>query len=90
MVFGSLARNELTAGSDIDWILLVDGIADPEHLEASVEIETYLKEEAFRGPGAEATFGGLVFSHDLIHYNRRDSLRSRADDTSGRLRKTIP
>jgi predicted nucleotidyltransferase len=25
VVFGSLARGEFTAGSDIDWTLLVDG-----------------------------------------------------------------
>jgi hypothetical protein len=47
---------------------LVDGIADPEHLEATLDIETLLKDEEVKGPGAEATFGGLVFSHDLINY----------------------
>ena len=30
VVFGSLARSELTSGSDLDWVLLVDGFADPE------------------------------------------------------------
>ena len=29
VVFGSLARKEFTQDSDIDWCLLVDGIADP-------------------------------------------------------------
>jgi predicted nucleotidyltransferase len=68
VVFGSLARSEFTSGSDLDWILLVDGIADPAHLDAFQKIETYLNEEPVKGPGAEATFGGLVFSHDLINY----------------------
>lgn len=68
VVFGSLARHELTSGSDLDWVLLVDGIADPEHLGASLDIEARLKEQAVKGPGAEATFGGLAFSHDLINY----------------------
>jgi len=68
VVFGSLARREITTGSDLDWILLVDGFANPEHLEASLDIEKQLKEERLKGPGAEATFGGLVFSNDLIHY----------------------
>ena len=68
VVFGSLARKELTAGSDLDWALLVDGIADPEHLEATLDIEDRLNDEEVKGPGAEATFGGLVFSHDLINY----------------------
>jgi predicted nucleotidyltransferase len=68
VVFGSLARDELTSGSDLDWVLLVDGIADPEHLGASLDIEARLNEQEVKGPGAEATFGGLAFSHDLINY----------------------
>jgi predicted nucleotidyltransferase len=68
VVFGSLARRELTSGSDLDWVLLVDGIADPEHLDDSLSIESRLNSEALKGPGTEATFGGLVFSHDLINY----------------------
>ncbi len=31
VVSGSLARNEYTSGSDIDWSLLVDGFADVNH-----------------------------------------------------------
>lgn len=68
VVFGSLARRELTSGSDLDWILLVDGGANPVHLDDSLSIESLLKEEAVKRPGPEATFGGLVFSHDLINY----------------------
>lgn len=68
VVFGSLGRAEVTSGSDLDWILLVDGFTNPEHLDASLAIEEHLKSEQLKGPGAEATFGGLVFSHDLIHY----------------------
>jgi predicted nucleotidyltransferase len=29
IVSGSLARDEFTDGSDIDWTLLIDGLADP-------------------------------------------------------------
>jgi hypothetical protein len=68
VVFGSLARKELTAASDLDWVLLVDGFASGEHLEATLAIEDCLRRSAQKGPGAEATFGGLVFSHDLINY----------------------
>jgi predicted nucleotidyltransferase len=32
VAFGSLARNEFTRGSDIDWALLIDGQAASEHL----------------------------------------------------------
>jgi predicted nucleotidyltransferase len=31
VVSGSLARDEFTTGSDIDWTLLIDGSADPKH-----------------------------------------------------------
>jgi predicted nucleotidyltransferase len=31
VVQGSLGRGEFTNDSDIDWFLLVDGIADPHH-----------------------------------------------------------
>jgi predicted nucleotidyltransferase len=68
VVFGSLARRELTSGSDLDWVLLVDGSASPIHLEDSLSIESSLEEESAKRPGPEATFGGLVFSHDLINY----------------------
>lgn len=66
VVFGSLARNEFTSGSDIDWTLLVDGQANPEHLCSALEISKYIS-EGEKPPGREATFGGLTFSHDLIH-----------------------
>ena len=32
VVYGSLARQEWTCGSDIDWTLLIDGRADREHI----------------------------------------------------------
>lgn len=67
VVFGSLARDEFTSGSDIDWALLVDGQANPEHLDSSLEIGRYIREVEKRPPGRDATFGGLIFSHDLIH-----------------------
>jgi UTP:GlnB (protein PII) uridylyltransferase len=31
VVLGSLGREEFTPGSDIDWSLVLDGIADPNH-----------------------------------------------------------
>lgn len=68
VIFGSLARQEMTSGSDLDWVLLVDGSASSEHLDAALAIEDRLANKKVRGPGASATFGGLVFSHDLINY----------------------
>ena len=67
-VFGSLGRGEFTSNSDLDWVLLVDGEASPEHQDAFLAIDSYLKALPIKGPGAEALFGGLSFSHDLIHY----------------------
>ncbi|MGH9823644.1 MAG: nucleotidyltransferase domain-containing protein [Blastocatellia bacterium] len=68
VVFGSLARDEFTSGSDIDWTLLVDGLADSGHAESSFKIaECIAKEDGCRTPGREGTFGGLAISHDIIH-----------------------
>lgn len=67
VVFGSLARNEFTTQSDVDWTLLLDGAADPQHLDAALAIEKRLVELGATPPGAEGTFGGFAVSHDLIH-----------------------
>lgn len=66
VVFGSLARDEVTVGSDTDWTLLVDGQASSTHFDVAREIERRV--DAFgTGPGREATFGGFAFSHDILH-----------------------
>jgi len=67
VVFGSLARDEFTAGSDIDWTLLVDGSADPKHLELARKVEQIVGEAVSKKPGREGTFGTLSFSHELVH-----------------------
>jgi predicted nucleotidyltransferase len=67
VVFGSLARDEFTDGSDIDWTLLIDGSADPKHLELVHEVDSVVSKLARKPTGREGTFGKMVFSHDLIH-----------------------
>jgi predicted nucleotidyltransferase len=67
VVFGSLARRELTDGSDVDWTLLVDGAADPDHRLHAQRIRGRLREMELIGPAAGGPFGSLTFSHDLIH-----------------------
>jgi len=67
VVFGSLARDEFTAGSDIDWTLLIDGSADPKHLELAHRIEEVISKAAAKPPDGEGTFGSMALSHDLIH-----------------------
>jgi predicted nucleotidyltransferase len=67
VVFGSLARGEWTAGSDLDWTYLIDGQANSDHLKISQGIQRILLEEAGIGPGPTGTFGNMAFSHDIIH-----------------------
>lgn len=67
VVFGSLARDEFTDGSDIDWTLLIDGSADPKHLELVHAVDQVIARLAAKPPGREGIFGKMVFSHDLIH-----------------------
>jgi hypothetical protein len=67
VVYGSLARGEFTSKSDLDWTLLVDGPADPAHQQAELAIAKRLVELKFKEPGPVGTFGGLTFSHDLLH-----------------------
>jgi predicted nucleotidyltransferase len=67
MILGSLARDEFTEGSDIDWTLLVDGSADPEHLEVANKVGGMIADFSSKSVGREGTFGSLTFSHNLIH-----------------------
>jgi hypothetical protein len=70
--FGSLARQEWTSGSDVDWTLLIDGQATPDHGKLAREISSAISAIEFRGnslkpPGPEGIFGNMAFSHDIIH-----------------------
>jgi predicted nucleotidyltransferase len=67
VVSGSLARGEFTASSDIDWTLLVDGSANPEHPEVARKVKDIIDPAAGKQVGREGTFGSLTFSHNLIH-----------------------
>jgi predicted nucleotidyltransferase len=68
VVFGSFARGELTPGSDVDWSLLIDGPADPEHLRIVSEVRRRLEDLKLQEPGTSETFGTLVSSHELIQH----------------------
>jgi predicted nucleotidyltransferase len=67
VVFGSLARGEWTAGSDLDWTLLIDGQADHRHALTAHELAKAIDAEQFRGPGTTGVFGNMAFSPSLIH-----------------------
>lgn len=75
VVTGSLGRGEATAGSDADWILLVDGPSDPRHAMIAREIGSRIGKVVAREVGRTGTFGGIVASHELVHYiaGTRDS-----------------
>jgi hypothetical protein len=65
--FGSLGRGESTSQSDLDWTLLINGEVDGQHSSIHQSIRKKLRAENRIGPGATGTFGGLAFSHDLVH-----------------------
>lgn len=68
VVFGSLARQEFTPESDIDWTLLVDGFSISEHLTVARQIGEALAGLKSKPPGRAGTFGNIASSHSLIHY----------------------
>ncbi len=67
VVFGSLARGEMTPASDADWILLIDGRSTPAHFRQTEPIEAAFAEAGLSEPGRTGTFGSLSSSHELIH-----------------------
>ncbi|MDA1314982.1 MAG: nucleotidyltransferase domain-containing protein [Acidobacteria bacterium] len=67
VLFGSIARQEMTEGSDTDWILLVDGQASPSHEDEQHNIAAELGKLGLVQPGRSGVFGCMVGSHDLVH-----------------------
>lgn len=67
VAFGSLARREFTANSDLDWTLLVDGAASDDHRDIARRVHERIHSVVSRDPGREGTFGSLAFSHELLH-----------------------
>jgi predicted nucleotidyltransferase len=66
VVFGSLARKEWTKKSDVDWTLLIDGQADPQHLQIAQDVAQRLGKAKFNPPGTTGIFGNMTYSHDLV------------------------
>ena len=82
IVFGSLARREWTQGSDRDWTLLVDGAVDVQHAEIARQIGDFVAEDN-KAPGPTGVFGGLTFSHEIVHFIGGD------DDTNTNTTRRI-
>jgi predicted nucleotidyltransferase len=74
VLHGSLARQECTQSSDLDWTLLVDGQADSEDQRQLLEIKKNLTGSVqfqacgLKQPGREGTFGTLAFSQPMMHF----------------------
>ena len=83
VVFGSLARDEFTSESDLDWTLLVDASADPNQIDAVHAIRKKIAELEGKPPGREGTFGSFAFSHELVH------LIGGQDDTNANTTRRI-
>ncbi|MDX1947955.1 MAG: hypothetical protein SFU86_21330 [Pirellulaceae bacterium] len=67
VAYGSLAREEWTAGSDIDWTLLNDGSATASHFRLAHSIRELVEQNGYSSPGATGTFGDIASSHELVH-----------------------
>jgi predicted nucleotidyltransferase len=67
VLFGSIAREKITLGSDTDWILLVDGQAFPEHGDQTRDVANTLAKNGFGEPGRSGVFGCMVASHGMVH-----------------------
>lgn len=90
VVFGSVARKELTSSSDLDWILLIDGQSVPEHKDQERSIEQNLKDR-FVEPGKSGVFGKMVSSHELVHnIGGEDDLNSNTTRRVLLLLESIP
>jgi hypothetical protein len=65
---GSLGRGEATKDSDADWVLLVDGLSNPDHAVLARQIGDRIREILPKEVGPTGTFGDIVVSHQLVHY----------------------
>jgi hypothetical protein len=65
---GSLGRGEATRDSDADWVLLVDGLSNPDHALLIREIGDRIRAILPKDVGPTGTFGDIVVSHQLVHY----------------------
>jgi predicted nucleotidyltransferase len=80
VVFGSLARDEFTDESDLDWTLLVDGQADSDHLHTAQAIRKKLTLAGFKEPGRTGMFGNTTFqSRPNSPHRRRGRYKSKYD-----------
>jgi predicted nucleotidyltransferase len=67
VVYGSMARGEMTRESDLDWTLLLDKPVDPADLATTQRIASKIYAAKFAEPGKTNIFGSMTSSHSLVH-----------------------
>src|SRR5215471_1287067 len=67
VVYGSMARGEMTSESDLDWTLLLDKPVDPADLATTQRIASRVYAAHFAEPGKTNVFGSMTSSHSLVH-----------------------
>src|SRR5688572_4858845 len=67
VVYGSMAREEMTSESDLDWTLLLDKPVDPADLATTQRIASKIYAARFAKPGKTSIFGSMTSSHPLVH-----------------------
>jgi hypothetical protein len=67
VVYGSMARGEMTRESDLDWTLLLDKPVDPSDLPTSQRVAKKIRDAGFVEPGKTNIFGTMTSSHSLVH-----------------------
>jgi predicted nucleotidyltransferase len=67
VVYGSMAREEMTKESDLDWTLLLDKPVDPADLATTQRIASKICAAKFTEPGKTNIFGSMTSSHSLVH-----------------------
>lgn len=68
VIFGSIARFEMTDSSDVDWTMLVDGQIDSSIIEISHSIKSYFSDSKMAPPANSGLFGNITFGYDLVFY----------------------
>lgn len=67
VICGSLARSEMTASSDVDWTLLIDGGVSADHRAEANRIQSSIAGLLTKAPNPTGPFANLCFSHELVH-----------------------
>jgi hypothetical protein len=67
VVYGSMARCEMTSESDLDWTLLLDKPVDPADLTTTQRIASKIYAAKFSEPGKTNVFGSMTSSHSVVH-----------------------